>query len=131
MRSGNKDVEGPWEKRATGNATQRGPRKNRRSRANLGVLEERGRWIKIICRHATVLAHFMGDRSREIQYTERALPYAKDYRFAVYNFARLLLMDGQVGLAERRARDQATSSKGDSKILIWPSPAHASSYVLT
>lgn len=67
--------------------------------------ENRGQWIKILCRHAAVLAHFAGDRRREIQYTERALPYAKDYRFAVYNFAQMLLMDGQAGLAERYATE--------------------------
>lgn len=47
----------------------------------------------------------MGDSRREIQYTRQALPYAKDYRFAVYNFAQLLLLDGQVGLAEQYATE--------------------------
>jgi tetratricopeptide (TPR) repeat protein len=67
--------------------------------------DNRGIWIKIICRHAAVLAHAIGDRRREIQYTEQALPYARDYRFAVYNFAQLLLIDGQVGRAERYATE--------------------------
>jgi hypothetical protein len=67
--------------------------------------EDRGKWIKILCRHAAALARFTGDRRREIQYTERALPYARDYRFAVYNFAQLLVTDGQVGLAERYATE--------------------------
>lgn len=71
----------------------------------LATQEDRGKWIKILCRHAAILARFMGDRHREIQYTERALPYVKDYRFAVYNLAQLLVMDGQVGLAERYATE--------------------------
>jgi hypothetical protein len=68
--------------------------------------ENRGdSWTQVLCRHAAVLANAMGDRRREIRYTEQALPYAKDYRFAVYNFARLLLRDGQVYLAERHATE--------------------------
>jgi hypothetical protein len=67
--------------------------------------EDRGKWIKILGRHAAALARFMGDRHREIQYTEQALPYAEDYRFAVYNFAQLLVTDGQAVLAERYATE--------------------------
>ena len=114
VRSGSKDVEVPWElgRQAVQHSVDLA--KTGEVEQALGVLdsalaqatqEDRGRWIKIICRHAAALAHFTGDRRREIQYTERALPYAKDYRFAVYNFARLLLMDGQVGLAERYATE--------------------------
>jgi predicted ATPase len=44
--------------------------------------ENRGMWVAILCRHAAVLAHAVGDRHREIRYAEEALPYANDYRFA-------------------------------------------------
>ncbi len=74
------------------------------------ILEHQGEWILTLCRHAAVLAHAKGDRRREIEYTKReieytkqALPHAKDYRFAAYNFAQLLLRDGQVDLAQRYA----------------------------
>jgi tetratricopeptide (TPR) repeat protein len=60
-------------------------------------------WIKILCRHGAAVAQIAGDRRREIRYTEKALPYAKDYSFAIYNFAQLLLRDGQTGLAKQYA----------------------------
>ena len=47
----------------------------------------------------------MGDHHRQIQYEERALPFAKEYRFAAYNFAQLLLEHGQVVRAERYANE--------------------------
>jgi len=62
-------------------------------------------WVGTLCRHAAVLAHAMGDVSREIQYAEQALPHANDHRFALYNFAQLLLRDGQVSLSERYATE--------------------------
>lgn len=65
--------------------------------------EDQVTWIQIFSRHAAVVAHIAGDRRREIQYTETALPYAKDYSFAIYNFAQLLLRDGQANLAKRYA----------------------------
>jgi tetratricopeptide (TPR) repeat protein len=67
--------------------------------------ENRGMWVAILCRHAAVFAHAIGDRHREIRYAEEALPYAKDYRFAIYNFAQLLLRDGQVDLAQKYASE--------------------------
>ena len=67
------------------------------------ILEHQGEWILTLCRHAAVLAHAKGDRRRQIEYTKQALPHAKDYRFAAYNFAQLLLRDGQVDLAQRYA----------------------------
>lgn len=63
-------------------------------------------WIRILCRHAAVVAHAAGDRGREIRYTEKALPYArdsKDYPFAIYNLAQLFLRDGQADLAKQYA----------------------------
>jgi hypothetical protein len=48
------------------------------------IEEERGMWVGILCRHATVLAHAKGDIRREIQYSEQALPYADDHQFACY-----------------------------------------------
>ncbi len=107
-------MEGPWERGRLAMQQSVELAKTGEIEQALGLLdstlaeatqENRSKWIKIICRHAAVLAHFMGDRRREIRYTEQALPYAKDYRFAVYNFAQLLLMDGQVGLAKRYATE--------------------------
>lgn len=107
-------MEGPWERGRQAMQQSVDLAKTGDIEQALGVLdsaltqatqEDRGMWIKIICRHAAVLAHAVGDRRREIQYTEKALPYAKDYRFAVYNFAQLLLLDGQVGLAEQHATE--------------------------
>jgi Tfp pilus assembly protein PilF len=68
-------------------------------------VENRGMWVGTLCRHAAVLAHAMGDVSREIHYTEQSLPHTNDYRFALYNFAQLLLRGGQVGRAERYAME--------------------------
>ena len=56
-------------------------------------------------RHAAVLAKANGKRDREIEYTKQALPYAKDYRFAAYNFSQLLLEDGQANLARQFATE--------------------------
>jgi hypothetical protein len=69
------------------------------------ILEHQGEWIPTLCRHAAVLANAKGDRRREIEYTKQALPHAKDYRFAAYNFAHLLLRDGQVDVAQRYATE--------------------------
>jgi hypothetical protein len=69
------------------------------------IVEHQGEWILVLCHHAAVLAHAKGDRRREIEYTKQALPHAKDYRFAAYNFAQLLLRDGQVDLAQRYATE--------------------------
>jgi hypothetical protein len=69
------------------------------------IRENRSTWVRILCHHAAVVAHSMGDRRRQIQYEEQALPFAKEYRFAVYNFAQLLLSDGQVARAERYATE--------------------------
>jgi tetratricopeptide (TPR) repeat protein len=65
--------------------------------------ENHVKWIRTLCRHAALVAHIAGDRRREIRYTENALPYANDYSFAIYNFAQLLLRDGQADLAKQWA----------------------------
>jgi hypothetical protein len=66
--------------------------------------EKRGMWVGTLCRHAAVLAHAMGDVRREIQYAEQALPHADNERFALYNFAQLLLRGGEVARAEHYAK---------------------------
>src|SRR5262249_36835118 len=72
--------------------------------------QNRGIWVCLLCNHPAVLAHAMGDRRRQIRYTEQALPYKKDYGFAAYNLAKLLLDDGQVDLAKRYATEAYESS---------------------
>jgi hypothetical protein len=57
-------------------------------------------WIRILCSHAAVVARIARGGRRQIRYTEKALPYAVDYSFALYNFAQLLLSDGQAGPAK-------------------------------
>jgi hypothetical protein len=57
-------------------------------------------WIRILCRHAAVVARIARDGRRQIRYTEKALPYATDYSFALYNFAQLLLSYGQADPAK-------------------------------
>jgi len=69
------------------------------------IEENRSTWVITLCRHAAVVAHVFGDHLREISYEKQALPYCKDYRFAVYNFARLLLRAGQVDLAQQYATE--------------------------
>jgi hypothetical protein len=69
------------------------------------ILEHQGESTLHLFRHAAILAHAKGDRGREIEYTKQALPHAKDYRFAAYNFADLLLRDGQIDLAQRYATE--------------------------
>lgn len=59
----------------------------------------------LLLRHAAILARANGKRDREIDYTKQALPYAKDYRFAAYNFSQLLLEDGQANLARQYAME--------------------------
>jgi hypothetical protein len=89
--------------------------------------------VKILCGHAAVMANAAGDRRREIQYTKQALPFAKDRQFALYNLAQLLLLDGQVSLAEQYASEAyqlstAEESQGDRDLIAailktWPSIA--------
>lgn len=69
------------------------------------VPEQRRTELKVLLCHAAALAMGRGDRDREIEYTKRALPYAKDYSFAAYNFSQLLLKDGQVDLARQYASE--------------------------
>jgi tetratricopeptide (TPR) repeat protein len=63
------------------------------------------RWTSALCRHAANLSRSMGDRQRQIHYEEQALPFASEYSFAAYNFAQLLLSDGQLDRAERFAAE--------------------------
>jgi len=67
-------------------------------------------WVSLLCHHAAVVAHSMGDCQRQINYEEQALPFAEDYRFAAYNLAQLLLSDGQLVRAERYAAEAYTQS---------------------
>ena len=53
----------------------------------------------------TVVAVIVIIGRREVEYEKQALPYAKDYRFAAYNFSQLLLEDGQIDLARGYATD--------------------------
>ena len=69
------------------------------------VREDRQLWISILCSHAATISHHIGDREREIHYNQLRLPLAKDYAFAAYNFAKLLLSDGQVDLSEQYATE--------------------------
>ena len=61
--------------------------------------------FKTLCKHAAVMAHASGDRDREIRYMKQALPYAKDRQFALYNFAELLVRDGQTDTASQYAAE--------------------------
>jgi hypothetical protein len=97
------------------------------------IQQNHGRWASLLCRHAAVVARSMGDRQRQIQYEEQALPFAKDYRFAAYNFAQLLLSDGQLIRAEyyaseayRQSMTRATDADSDLRAAIlrqWPNVA--------
>ena len=95
--------------------------------------EERGMWVGTLCRHAAVLALAMGDVRREIRYAEQALPHADDERFALYNFAQLLLRGGEVDRAARYANkahqlalEQGTEADRDLVAALrkqWPNLA--------
>lgn len=63
------------------------------------------RWTSALCRHAANLSRSLGDRQRQIHYEEQALPFASEYSFAAYNFAQLLLSDGQLDRAEHFAAE--------------------------
>jgi len=99
------------------------------------IQENQGTWVKIICLHGEVVAHHMGDEVREIRYAEQALPYAKDYRFAAYNFAQLLLRNGQLDHAQRYATEAyelsvLSESKADRDLTAailkqWPDIAQS------
>ena len=90
-------------------------------------------WALILCRHAAVISRLMGDRERQIHYEEQALAFAPDYSFAAYNFAQLLLSDGQLLRAEHYAaeayRQSIPQTTGDDRDLIaailrqWPNVA--------
>jgi hypothetical protein len=93
------------------------------------------RWASVLSRHAAVLSHSMGDRERHIHYEQQRLPFAEDYRFAAYNFAQLLLSDGQLVRAERYAAEaytqsiaQTSEADGDLRAAIlkqWPNAAQS------
>jgi hypothetical protein len=91
------------------------------------------RWASVLCRCAAAISLSMGDRQRQIHYEEQALPFATDYGFAAYNFARLLLSDGQLARAEHYAaeayRESITQTADADRDLItailrqWPNIA--------
>ncbi len=81
------------------------------------IKEKRSIWVRIFCRHGEVLAHARGDAEREVRYAEQALPYTTDYRFALYNLARILLRVGQTVRAESCATEAyklAVAEKSDA-----------------
>ncbi|MGO9083879.1 MAG: hypothetical protein ACLQBK_01520 [Candidatus Sulfotelmatobacter sp.] len=92
-------------------------------------------WVLVLSRHAATLSLSVGDRERQIHYEQQALPFAKDYRFAAYNFAQLLLRDGQLVSAERYATEayrqsmtQASEADSDLRAAIlkqWPNVAES------
>jgi len=62
-------------------------------------------WASVLTRHAASLSHATKDPQRHIHYEEQALPFAKDHAFAAYNFAQLLLSNGQPVRAEHFAAE--------------------------
>jgi hypothetical protein len=96
---------------------------------------DHSRWVSILSRHAAALSLSMGDSERQIHYEQQALPFAKDHRFAAYNFAQLLLRDGQSVRAERYAAEayrqsmsQTSESDSDLRAAIlkqWPNAAES------
>ena len=92
-------------------------------------------WVLVLSRHAAALSLSMGDLERQIYYEELALRFAKDYRFAAYNFARLLLRDEQIVRAERYAAEayrqsmtQTSEADSDLRAAIlrqWPNVAES------
>jgi len=75
------------------------------------------RWTYHLCRCAAAISLSLGDRQRQIHYEEQALPFATDYGFAAYNFAQLLLSDGQLVRAEHYAAEayrQSITQTGDA-----------------
>jgi tetratricopeptide (TPR) repeat protein len=81
------------------------------------IEENRSTWVRTLSGVAEVVAHVLGDRIREISYRKQALPYCKDYRFAAYNFAQLLLRAGQFDLAQQyatEAYEQSSSSETEA-----------------
>lgn len=93
------------------------------------------RWVSVLARHAVALSLSMGDRERQIHYEQQALPFAKDYWFAAYHFAQLLLGDGQLLRAERYAAEayrqsmtQTSEADSDLRAAIlkqWPNVAES------
>lgn len=67
------------------------------------IHENRDSCILALCKHGSVMALANGERDRQIRYEEMALPYSREYPFAAYNLAQLLLSDGQAVRAERYA----------------------------
>jgi hypothetical protein len=70
-----------------------------------GIGEDRREWVRRLYRQAAVFSLYLGEHGREISYSEQALRYAKDYRFAVYNFAKLLSKHGHALRAEQCATE--------------------------
>lgn len=63
------------------------------------------RWVSALSRHAAIISRVKGDTQRQIRYEEQALPFAEDRAFAAYNFAQLLLSNGQLVRAEHLAAE--------------------------
>ncbi len=72
------------------------------------VAEHRDLWVRLLCRHAALLANRKRDKLRELRYSEQALLYARnlpDYPYALYNLAQLALLNGHNSVARQYATE--------------------------
>ena len=65
--------------------------------------ENRGRWIKILSRHASVICRSLGDLGLERRYSEQAVAYQPDDALALFGLADVLFRQSQPDLAKRYA----------------------------
>ena len=69
------------------------------------IQQNHTKWATVLTRQAASLSHATMDPQRRLHYEEQALPFAKDHAFAAYNFAQLLLSNGQPVRAEQFAAE--------------------------
>ena len=65
--------------------------------------ENRGLWVKILSRHASVISGSLGDLGLERRYCEQVLAYQPDDALALFGLADVLFRQSQPDLAKRYA----------------------------
>ena|ERR1700691_3397622 len=61
-------------------------------------------WIRVLCRHASVVANAMGNFELERQYHEQSLAVSPEDPIALYGLAKVALKLGELTVAQQHAK---------------------------
>ena len=67
------------------------------------VRQQDSLWIRVLCRHASIVANFLGNFHLERQYHEQSLAFNPEDPSALYGLAKVALKLGEPEIAKRYA----------------------------